>query len=303
MRTRRGRSRAWARASGGVGGAQRGCRVVQPARRAPSRVPSREGEWTRSDEEHKPGGLDSLLIGISSPRSPRHLYRSLAPDTRRPRRGICTWLQRRLEAERITLELDALAGLVRLALGVDGVADLVVGEGTVEAGAVAAKSMRRQLAERRARQGRRDDTLVPEGKAQAKALDKVLVAAEVAAEGDEVVLGADAVVHVGRVVVARRDDGRRAERLAVRLERQVERRERVVGVEVGELLGLGLQLVEARLDEVAVDERASRLASARGATARSREGEQGRTRKRGPCAPVPHIAASTAPAAPRLGPG
>jgi len=58
MRTRRGRSGPWARAAGGAGDAQRCWRVVQVANRGPSRVPSREGEWTRSEEEHKPGGLD-----------------------------------------------------------------------------------------------------------------------------------------------------------------------------------------------------------------------------------------------------
>jgi len=52
MRTRRGRSGARARAHGGVGGAQRCWRVVQVGSRGPSRVPSREGEWTRSEEEH-----------------------------------------------------------------------------------------------------------------------------------------------------------------------------------------------------------------------------------------------------------
>jgi len=57
MRTRRRGSGPWARADGGAGGAQMHWRVVQVARRGPSRVPSREGEWTRSEEEHKPGGL------------------------------------------------------------------------------------------------------------------------------------------------------------------------------------------------------------------------------------------------------
>ena len=64
MKTRRGGSRLWARAAGGAGEAQRCWRVVQVASRGPGRVPSREGEWTRSEEEHKPGVLD-LLTGIS----------------------------------------------------------------------------------------------------------------------------------------------------------------------------------------------------------------------------------------------
>jgi len=57
MRTRRGRSGPWAWAAGGAGDAQRCWRVVQVARRGPSRVPSREGEWTRGEEERKPRGL------------------------------------------------------------------------------------------------------------------------------------------------------------------------------------------------------------------------------------------------------
>jgi len=34
--------------------------VVQVANRGPSRVPSREGERERREEEHKPGALDLL---------------------------------------------------------------------------------------------------------------------------------------------------------------------------------------------------------------------------------------------------
>jgi len=60
MRTRRGGSAPGARAAGGAGDAQRCWRVVQVASRGPSRVPSREGERERSEEEHKPGALDFL---------------------------------------------------------------------------------------------------------------------------------------------------------------------------------------------------------------------------------------------------
>jgi len=64
MRTRRGRSGAWARARGGVGGAQRCWRVVQAAGRSPSRVPSREGEWTsvKIDERRRTANYVLLLL-------------------------------------------------------------------------------------------------------------------------------------------------------------------------------------------------------------------------------------------------
>ena len=39
--------------------------MVQAARRGPSRVHSREGEWTRGEEERKPGGLDVLKSALA----------------------------------------------------------------------------------------------------------------------------------------------------------------------------------------------------------------------------------------------
>jgi hypothetical protein len=122
-------------------------------------------------------------------------------------------------------------------------------------------------------------------------IDQIRVRAEVPPHRDQVVVHSQALVDVLVVVTTSGDDGRGGtDGFAVRTEGDLELLERVFLREGGELLSFGTELVEAGLNEVAVERKKSQF---RGRL--KKEGGKRRTRRRDPSCSAPCTAPSTAP--------